>query len=136
MFALAAVGQLSLCCPCGSTDKWKAGLCRSCYYRISHSRRFFGGHRDEVLKRDGGRCQLCGASPKRPHVHHRRRIQKTRFMITLCAACHAKVHRTAAHRRYMTTDLFRLWKEQHPDVPEQLQMSWEQSVQTPLPIAA
>jgi 5-methylcytosine-specific restriction endonuclease McrA len=53
--------------------------------------------RDQVLKRDGWRCQLCG-KPSNLHVHHinsRGRLgdDTMRNLITLCANCHENVHR-------------------------------------------
>ena len=52
--------------------------------------------RDQVLKRDGWRCQLCGTS-KDLHVHHlisRGRLgdDAMRNLISLCAKCHDVVH--------------------------------------------
>jgi len=50
----------------------------------------------EILQRDSWRCQFCG-SPEQLQVHHiesRGRLgQDTEEnLITLCAACHARVH--------------------------------------------
>ena len=52
--------------------------------------------RNEVLKRDGWRCQDCGAM-KDLQVHHiKRRSQLggdvAQNLITLCASCHGKRH--------------------------------------------
>ena len=52
--------------------------------------------RDQVLKRDGWRCQLCGTS-KELHIHHpksRGRLGDDAMhnLITLCAKCHDAVH--------------------------------------------
>jgi 5-methylcytosine-specific restriction endonuclease McrA len=57
--------------------------------------------REEVLKRDGWRCQLCGKSSNL-HVHHinsRSRLgdDTMRNLITLCANCHENLHRRAKH---------------------------------------
>ena len=56
----------------------------------------YGVLRNEVLKRDGWRCQDCGAM-KDLQVHHiRPRSQLggdvTQNLITLCASCHGKRH--------------------------------------------
>ena len=53
--------------------------------------------RNEVLKRDGWRCQCCGA-PNNLQVHHvksrgRRGDDTMRNLITLCARCHESFHR-------------------------------------------
>ncbi len=53
--------------------------------------------RNQVLKRDGWRCQLCGAS-NNLHVHHMKSRSKLgddalRNLITLCARCHEAFHR-------------------------------------------
>jgi 5-methylcytosine-specific restriction endonuclease McrA len=59
-------------------------------YRALHRR---------VLERDGWRCQLCG-SMQNLQVHHLKfRSQSGNDeepnLITLCAACHARMHRNA-----------------------------------------
>jgi 5-methylcytosine-specific restriction endonuclease McrA len=53
--------------------------------------------RQEVLRRDGWRCQLCGGMSNL-EVHHKEfRSQcghdSEENLITLCAVCHASVHR-------------------------------------------
>jgi len=53
--------------------------------------------RNQVLKRDGWHCQLCGAS-NNLHVHHMKSRSKLgddalRNLITLCARCHEAFHR-------------------------------------------
>ena len=53
--------------------------------------------RQQVLRRDGWRCQSCGALSNL-EVHHRAlRSQsgddREQNLITLCTACHASVHR-------------------------------------------
>ena len=55
--------------------------------------------RDQVLKRDGWRCQLCGTS-NNLEVHHiksRGRLGDDRLqnLIALCATCHATFHKQA-----------------------------------------
>ena len=42
--------------------------------------------------------------------------------ITVCAACHARLHRLAALRIWIPELLIALWAEQHPGVPVQLQL--------------
>jgi len=53
--------------------------------------------RQEVLRRDGWRCQSCGALSNL-EVHHRELRSRSgddseENLITLCAACHSNVHR-------------------------------------------
>ena len=52
--------------------------------------------RDQVLARDGWRCQSCGSS-RNLQVHHLRARSKLgddapQNLITLCAECHARQH--------------------------------------------
>ena len=52
--------------------------------------------RQEVLNRDGWRCQSCGTMSKL-EVHHREfrshsGADSEENLITLCATCHARVH--------------------------------------------
>jgi 5-methylcytosine-specific restriction endonuclease McrA len=52
--------------------------------------------RQEILQRDGWRCQSCGRSEELQvhHINARSRLgQDTEEnLITLCGACHARVH--------------------------------------------
>ena len=53
--------------------------------------------RQEVLRRDGWRCQSCGVMSNL-EVHHKRFRSRSGDdselnLITLCKACHAGVHR-------------------------------------------
>jgi 5-methylcytosine-specific restriction endonuclease McrA len=53
--------------------------------------------RQQVLRRDGWRCQSCGAL-SHLEVHHRELRSQSgddaeQNLITLCTACHAIVHR-------------------------------------------
>jgi 5-methylcytosine-specific restriction endonuclease McrA len=55
--------------------------------------------RQEILRRDSWRCQACGARSNL-EVHHkefrgRGGGDSEQNLITLCAACHSKVHHTA-----------------------------------------
>jgi hypothetical protein len=70
-----------------------------------------------VLARDRYRCQGCGAAHQRT-VHHRRPGRHaSAWLITLCPACHAVVHRLQRHRRWLPDLLLALWREQHPNYP-------------------
>lgn len=121
------VRQRRLFCACGQGTPVVAGLCRSCYRARARSRSRFDGHRESVLARDG-RCRGCGAgeaslpSGRRLHVHHRKPgCHDPEWLIALCGACHARVHRLAALRSWLPERLVELWSEQHPGVPLQLQ---------------
>jgi 5-methylcytosine-specific restriction endonuclease McrA len=53
--------------------------------------------RQQILRRDGWRCQSCGTMTNL-EVHHRKFRSRSgddseENLITLCAACHARVHR-------------------------------------------
>jgi NMD protein affecting ribosome stability and mRNA decay len=117
--------QRLLFCPCGTNSPAIAGLCRSCYTQAVHSRARFGGQRHFVLIRDGHACRICGA-PNQRTVHHRRPGQHAPdLLITVCLACHARIHRLAALRHYVTPELVPFWTEQHPEVAVQLQLDLE-----------
>jgi 5-methylcytosine-specific restriction endonuclease McrA len=53
--------------------------------------------RNHVLRRDGWRCQLCGAMSNLEVHHQELRSQSgddsEQNLITLCAECHAALHR-------------------------------------------
>lgn len=76
-----------------------------------------------MLERDGHQCRICG-SAQRIAVHHRRRgVDAADHLITLCAGCHARVHKLLAVRRWLPEALVVLWAEQHPESPVQLQFA-------------
>ncbi len=57
----------------------------------------YEGLRQQVLRRDGWRCQSCGTMSNL-EVHHREfrshsGADTEENLITLCGACHAGVHR-------------------------------------------
>jgi len=79
-------------CSCGQGRAAVAGLCIACYRRWQYSARFFGGNRDSALDRDGRACRGCHARDYL-NVHHRRPGDRTQ-LVTLCAGCHARVHRS------------------------------------------
>jgi hypothetical protein len=114
--------QLALFCACGRRAPELRGLgcCRPCYYRRYRSWRFFGGLREVVLKRDRFRCRVCDSVVSLV-VHHRSEDNHKRRLITLCIGCHTRVHRYRALRLWMPTVLLKLWREQHPRQPFQLQ---------------
>ena len=112
-------------CPCGAATAAIAGLCSRCYRARRRSKDRFGGNREIVLARDEYQCRSCGAGNPRLHVHHRRPgDHQPERLITVCAACHARLHRLAAIRRWIPQALATLWAEQHPLVPMQLQLAF------------
>jgi len=65
--------------------------------RLRLAPKLYGNLRQEVLRRDGWRCQSCGAMSSL-EVHHRELRSQSgddaeQNLITLCTACHAIVHR-------------------------------------------
>ena len=113
--------QLPLCCPCGSPSLYRRGLCKGCYNRGRRSRSRFGGGRERVLARDRYLCRVCLAADPLV-VHHRRPSNRTSSLITLCRACHARLHRLGTIDRWVPDLLVQLWAEQHPGAPLQLQL--------------
>lgn len=117
--------QRSMCCPCGRDRVVALGLCATCYTLRRQDEEYFGGHREEVLARDGYRCAVPGCSTlKRGKrsiaVHHRMPGNNDpKLMIALCLACHAKVTRTRYLRSEWPPLLRVLWREQHPKGHEQ-----------------
>ena len=112
--------QLPLCCPCGSPDLYRRGLCEGCYNRAR-----FAGKRERILERDHRTCRVCLA-PAPLVVHHRslrrKKSNRSSALITLCRACHARLHRLRAIDRWVPELLETLWAEQHPGLPRQLQL--------------
>ena len=117
---MAARAQLSLCCPCGTFQLFCGGWCQRCYQGRARSRARFGGLRERVLARDHHECRVCGGSAWLV-VHHRRPRHTYDNLITLCAACHARLHRLRGMKRWIPPALVELWVEQHPGVAVQLQ---------------
>jgi 5-methylcytosine-specific restriction endonuclease McrA len=101
------------CLICGHEELCSAGLCRHCYDAAYHSETYFGGLKEDVLERDGGRCRVCAAPTD--IVHHRRPgVNDLAWLIAICAGCHAVVHRLQRLDRYLPPLLIELWREQHP----------------------
>jgi hypothetical protein len=117
--------QRPLFCPCGADVPAVAGVCRRCYTQLVHSRARFGGHRQQVLERDRHTCRACGA-PNQRTVHHRRPGEDSPdLLLTVCPACHARIHRLAALHRYVPPALVPFWVEQHPNTAMQLQLDFD-----------
>jgi 5-methylcytosine-specific restriction endonuclease McrA len=69
--------------------------------RLRLSLELYEDVRQQVLRRDGWRCQSCGTMSNL-EVHHQ--AFRSQFgddseenMITLCAGCHAGIHQGAKH---------------------------------------
>ena len=120
--------------PCGgcTREDRRAGsvrnLCGICYTLRWQDGRYFAGLREAVLARDGYRCRVCDAPGRAKRsilVHHRVPGKSSLpLMIALCPGCHARVHRTQAALRAMPSLLRELWREQHPQGPEQRQLDF------------
>ena len=54
-------------------------------------------------------------------MHHRHPRHSYNSLITLCAACHARLHRLEGMKRWIPRALVELWVEQHPGVAIQRQ---------------
>ena len=112
-------------CPCGQPKVLARGLCATCYTLKRQDEAYFGGHREEVLKRDGYRCRVLGCTTlkrgkRSVAVHHREPGNNDpATMITLCLSCHAKVSRTLYVQDDWPEFLRVLWREQHPEGHEQ-----------------
>jgi hypothetical protein len=77
-----------------------------------------------VLARDHFCCASCGAG-NRLHVHHRHPgVSDPDLLITVCAACHARLHRLVSIHVWIPELLTTLWAEQHPASPRQLQFAF------------
>jgi hypothetical protein len=120
--------QHVLHCPCGNAKVLALGLCATCYTLKRQDEEHFGGLREAVLERDGYRCRVCDASgrDKRSIIVHHRVPGKSilNLMLSLCPACHAKIHRTKAVLSAMPPLLLKLWREQHPEGHEQTALNF------------
>ncbi len=127
-------------CRCGREKILANGHCATCYTLRRQDERHFGGLRERVLERDGHTCRGCGASgrDKRSIVVHHRRPGRSRLdlMISLCPACHARIHRTQAVLSEMPDLLLELWRELHPRGHEQtaLDFRWRAAEARPVPL--
>jgi 5-methylcytosine-specific restriction endonuclease McrA len=118
--------QRVLFCLCGQCTLYAAGKCLRCYSRDKRNERHYASLREVVLKRDGHRCRTCPFTPTAEGerrllvVHHRQPgVSELPRMLTLCAACHARVERTKFLTRDVSNLVRELWRELHPQGPEQ-----------------
>ena len=107
-------------CSCGSRLVTKGEMCLPCYGKRQNSLRRFGGLRESVLERDGHRCKLCFS--QQVIVHHRRSEDTLDALITLCAGCHARIHRTKFPSRLLSAAEWELWAEVRGSLPVQFQL--------------
>ncbi len=130
--------QRRIHCPCGRAKMLARGLCGTCYSLQRQDEEHFGGLREAVLYRDRRRCRVCDALGGRKRslaVHHRvPGRSELGLMITLCLACHAKVTRTLALDACWPPLLVQLWREQHPQAHEQLQLDFTIPFVAPVPM--
>jgi len=116
-------------CRCGRQEILAHGLCPTCYTLKRQDTERFGGLREQVLERDGYRCRVCaspGVDKRSILVHHRRPgVSRLPLMISLCPACHAKVHRIQLMDRLIPPLLLELWREQHPQGREQIALEFD-----------
>jgi hypothetical protein len=114
--------QESLLCGCGASAV-RGGFCAKCERRQRLSDEYFGGLREQALRRDGYRCQVCGEmDPALILVHHRRPgVDLLVFLLTMCRRCHVRIHMTRRPSFVFATFEFlaSLWREVNPTVPEQ-----------------
>ncbi len=127
------IKQSVLHCPCGRAKVLALGLCATCYTLKRQDEEHFGGLREAVLERDGYRCRVCDASgrDKRSIIVHHRVPGKSilRLVISLCPACHARLHRTKIVLSTMPPLLLTLWREQHPDGHEQKNLDFREKTE-------
>jgi hypothetical protein len=128
--------QRSFSCTCGRTPIVAKGLCASCYAMKRYDEEHFGGLREDVLRRDGHACCVCGKSGwsrKSILVHHRvPGLSVMAFMISLCISCHDRVHKLAMLDDSEASELFRiLWREQHPKGQEQYELDFTKKLPCP-----
>jgi hypothetical protein len=68
-------------------------------------------------------------------VHHRVPGKSVRnLMLSLCPACHAKIHRTKAVLSAMPPLLLKLWREQHPKGHEQTSLNFALKKPSAVPV--
>lgn len=119
--------QTALLCGCGSPFILRNGMCPRCLRRDRHSRENFDGLRELILERDGWQCQCCGeVDASRLVVHHRRPgFNRGKWLITICRACHVRVHLMYRPGYACPELLLALWREIHPAVPLQARLPLE-----------
>lgn len=126
--------QTALLCGCGVTLTAHDGQqtacalrCVRCARRERLSRENFDGLRELVLQRDGYQCQCCGeVAEARLVVHHRRPgWNRLGWLVTICRACHVRVHLVVRPGYACSGLLLTLWREAHRGRPMQKRLAFE-----------
>jgi 5-methylcytosine-specific restriction endonuclease McrA len=113
--------QIPLLCGCGSLLVNRSGVCPRCDRRGRLSRERFAGEREATFARDDGRCLVCGAIDDLLCHHRRPRVRRRNFA-TMCRGDHTRLHKLYRLRYGLPAKLKELWRELHPDAPEQLEL--------------
>ena len=80
-----------------------------------HDKRWFGGHRDDMLKRDGYKCVLCGSldivghhkdGKGRRHPNPNSALDNLQ---TLCRSCHRRLHASAQITAWVIGQVMENW---------------------------
>jgi hypothetical protein len=69
-------------------------------------------------------CELRGRGREAPCSPSPARHERAGALITVCSACHARLHRLASIHVWIPELLAVLWAEQHPATPVQLQLAF------------
>ena len=111
------------CIECGAEPVKAKGMCDKCYRKSlpsfssdtrnaqkynANQKNHFGGRRDEILARAGGRCEMCGMTDEESRqkegrgldIHHRDGRGRTSGspnhaddnLMVLCRRCHSTIH--------------------------------------------
>lgn len=116
-----ALSQIPLLCGCGSALVNQRGVCPQCNRRERLSHEQFAGQREQILRRDENRCQICAALDDLV-CHHRRPAERKRGFVTLCRGDHTRLHKLYRLRFGLPRKLQELWRELNPEAPEQLEL--------------
>ena len=115
-------------CPCGNAKVLALGAVFHLLYAEAAARRTFwwiAGDSPGVTAIDAASAMLSGRDKRSIVVHDRVPGRSVlRLMVCLCPGCHAKVHRTRAALSAMPPLLLQLWREQHPNGHEQVQLDF------------
>jgi hypothetical protein len=51
--------------------------------------------------------------------------KRTNLLVTLCVRCHIRIHHSSGWKYWFSEMLMGLWRELHPNVPMQFQLTFE-----------
>ena len=91
------------------------------YWKEFHKKKKFGGFYDDVLKRDGNKCLLCGN--EKILIHHidgNKNHNSMNNLVTLCRKCHPKIH--------YSKNRVKIQSELHSNMQRQAEMTCPQSI--------